>query len=79
MKTLTIVSIIILLLFFAKNLFSVDAEKNYTLIKKLDKIEIRNIKAQFTQVLFQKMKKKEIAHLEKSHHLFLVIIQIMKK
>ena len=45
MKTLTIVSIIILLLFFAKNLFSVDAEKNYTLIKKLDKIEIRKYKS----------------------------------
>ena len=45
MKTLTVVSIIILLLFFAKNLFSVDAEKNYTLIKKLDKIEIRKYKS----------------------------------
>ena len=45
MKTLTIVSIITLLLFFAKNLFSVDAEKNYTLIKKVDKIEIRKYKS----------------------------------
>ena len=45
MKTLTIVSIIILLLFFAKNLFSLDAEKNYTIIKKLDKIEIRKYKS----------------------------------
>ena len=45
MKTLTIVSIITLLLFFAKNLFSVDDEKNYTIIKKLDKIEIRKYKS----------------------------------
>ena len=45
MKTLTIVSIIILLLFFAKNLFSVDAYKNYTLIKKIENIEIRQYKS----------------------------------
>ena len=45
MKTHTIVSIIILLLFFAKNLFSVDAYKNYTLIKKIENIEIRQYKS----------------------------------
>ena len=41
MKTLTIAAIIILLLFFAKNLFSVDTEKNYTIINKIENIEIR--------------------------------------
>ena len=44
MKIITIVSIIILLLFFAKNLFSVVAEENYTVIKKLEDIEIRRYK-----------------------------------
>ena len=45
MKTLTIVTITIVLLFFVKNLFSVDAEKNYTLIKKVENIEIRKYKS----------------------------------
>jgi len=45
MKTFTILAIIILLLFFAKNLFSVDAEKNYTTIKKVENIEIRQYKS----------------------------------
>tara|TARA_B110000459_G_scaffold181761_1_gene209424 strand:- start:163 stop:1281 length:1119 start_codon:yes stop_codon:yes gene_type:complete len=45
MKTLTIVTIIIFLLFFAKNLFSVDSEKNYTIIKKIENIEIRQYKS----------------------------------
>jgi len=44
MKTLTITTIIILLIFFAKNLFSLDAEKNYKLIKKVENIEIRKYK-----------------------------------
>tara|TARA_B100000787_G_scaffold116585_1_gene87070 strand:- start:310 stop:1425 length:1116 start_codon:yes stop_codon:yes gene_type:complete len=44
MKIITIVSLIILLLFFAKNLFSVVAEENYTVIKKLEDIEIRQYK-----------------------------------
>jgi len=44
MKTITILSIIILLLFFAKNLFSVVAEENYTLVQKLENIEIRKYK-----------------------------------
>ena len=34
-----------LLLFFAKNLFSVDVEKNYTIIKKVENIEIRQYKS----------------------------------
>jgi len=41
MKTLSIVTIIILLLFFAKKVFSVDGEKNYKIIKKVENIEIR--------------------------------------
>ena len=41
MKTLTLVTIIILLLFFAKNLFSVDSVKDYTIIKKIENIELR--------------------------------------
>ena len=44
MKTLTIVSVIILLLFVAKNLFSVDSERNYSIIKKIENIEIRKYK-----------------------------------
>ena len=44
MKLITIASIIILLLLFAKNLFSVVAAENYTVIKKLDNIEIRQYK-----------------------------------
>jgi len=45
MKIIIIVSITILLLFFAKNLFSLDAEKNYTIIKKIENIEIRQYKS----------------------------------
>ena len=46
MKTLTIVSIIIIIiLFFAQNLFSVPSDKNYTLIKKIENIEIRQYKS----------------------------------
>ena len=45
MKIIIIVSITILLLFFAKNLFSVDGEKNYTIIKKIENIEIRQYKS----------------------------------
>ena len=45
MKVLTILAIIISLLFFAKNLFSVDSEKNYTIIKKVENIEIRQYKS----------------------------------
>jgi len=45
MKTITIVTIIILLLFFTKNLFSADAEKNYSIIKKVENIEIRQYKS----------------------------------
>ena len=41
MKTLTIITIIILILFFAKSLFSLDSQKNYTVIKKVENIEIR--------------------------------------
>ena len=44
MKLITIASIIILLLLFAKNLFSVVAAENYTVIKKLENIEIRQYK-----------------------------------
>ena len=45
MKIISIVSIIILLLFFAKNLFSVAAVDNYTVIRKIDNIEIRQYKS----------------------------------
>ena len=45
MKIIIIVSITILLLFFAKNLFSLDGEKNYTIIKKIENIEIRQYKS----------------------------------
>ena len=45
MKIIIIVSITILLLFFAKNLFSIDGEKNYTIIKKIENIEIRQYKS----------------------------------
>ena len=45
MKILTITTIIILLLLIAKNLFSFDAEKNYTIIKKIENIEIRQYKS----------------------------------
>jgi len=45
MKTLAIATIIIFLLFFTKNLFSVDSEKNYTIIKKVENIEIRQYKS----------------------------------
>ena len=44
MKTIIIVSISIVLLFFAKNLFSVVIENNYTTIKKIENIEIRQYK-----------------------------------
>ena len=44
MKTLILVSISIVLLFFAKNLFSVVIENNYTTIKKIENIEIRQYK-----------------------------------
>ena len=44
MKLITIASIIILLLLFAKNLFPVVAAENYTVIKKLENIEIRQYK-----------------------------------
>ena len=45
MKIITIISLIILLLFFTKNLFSVVAEENYTVIKKIEDIEIRQYKS----------------------------------
>ena len=44
MKIITIASIVILLLFFAKNLFSVISAENYKVIKKLENIEIRQYK-----------------------------------
>ena len=45
MKIFTIITLIILLLFFTKNLFSGVEKENYTIIKKIEDIEIRQYKS----------------------------------